>query len=334
MSMLLRVTGAWTQLLSDWLDREALPAPAIRARLAAFAPDDVVTLKVWRDVLDQAAALRPGLLAPGLAIGAGVKPHHVGVLGYLVLASDNLGEAMAAYQRYERLFYGVDLAEVRMLTDDVEIRWAPTDTGAMADEIGIAALVTFLRQQMDHAPPPSRVCFVHEVTPPEAAVYEAFFGCPVNFACSHTSVRFPHSYLSIPMPHREPGLRVLLDRQAQALLQALPDPHAFDRAVQQLLVRMLPDGEVSVDKVAAAMHQSTRTLQRRLAERHLTWQHMLDNTRMQLARQYLNDRALSVAEIAVLLGFSEQSAFTRAFKRWTGQTPLSFRQQEEARSNN
>jgi hypothetical protein len=129
--------------------REALPAPAIRARLAAFAPDDVVTLKVWRDVLDQAAALRPGLLAPGLTIGAGVKPHHVGVLGYLVLASDNLGEAMAAYQRYERLFYGVDLAEVRMLTDDVEIRWAPTDTGA-TDEIGIAALVTFLRQQMDH----------------------------------------------------------------------------------------------------------------------------------------------------------------------------------------
>lgn len=81
MSMLLRVTGAWTQLLSDWLGREALPAPAIRARLAAFAPDDVVTLKVWRDVLDQAAALRPGLLAPGLAIGAGVKPHHVGGVG-------------------------------------------------------------------------------------------------------------------------------------------------------------------------------------------------------------------------------------------------------------
>ena len=97
---------------------------------------------------------------------------------------------------------------------------------------------------------------------------------------------------------------------------------------------MLPDGEVSVDKVATAMHQSTRTLQRRLAERNLTWQHMLDNTRMQLARQYLNDRALSVAEIAVLLGFSEQSAFTRAFKRWTGQTPLSFRQQGAAGSNN
>ena len=83
---------------------------------------------------------------------------------------------------------------------------------------------------------------------------------------------------------------------------------------------------MSVDKVAAAMHQSTRTLQRRLAERGMTWQQLLDNTRMELARQYLADPALSVAETALLLGFSEQSAFTRAFKRWMGQTPLTYRQ--------
>lgn len=327
MSMLMRVTGAWTQILTDWLDRQHLSAPAIRARLAVFAPDDVVPLAEWRDLLDQAAALRPDGLALGLDIGAGVQPHHVGVLGYLVLASDNLGDAMHVYQRYERLFYGVDLAEVRMLIDDVEIRWAPTDIGVTGDEVGIAALVTFLRQQLDSPPPPSRVCFVHEVCPEVAQRYEDFFACPVSFGGTHTSVRFPHSYLGIPMPHREPGLRVLLDRQAQALLQALPDPRAFDKAVQQLLVRLLPEGEVNVDKVAAAMHQSTRTLQRRLAERGMTWQQMLDATRMELARQYLSDRALSVAETALLLGFSEQSAFTRAFKRWTGQTPLSFRQQ-------
>lgn len=327
MALPLRVTGAWTQLLTDWLDREGLPAPAIRARLAAYAPDDVVTLQAWRDLLDQATALRPDLLAPGLAIGSGVQPHHVGVLGYLVLASDNLGEAMHAYQRYERLFYGVDIAEVRFTGDDVEMRWEPTGIGPVADETGIAALVTFLRRQLESPPPPSRVCFVHPATPEQAQAYEAFFGCPVHFECAHTSLRFPQSYLSIPMPHREPGLRVLLDRQARALLDALPDPRAFDKAVQHLLVRLLPEGEVNVDKVAAAMHQSTRTLQRRLAERGMTWQQMLDNTRMELARQYLQDRALTVAEIALLLGFSEQSAFTRAFKRWLGQTPLAFRQQ-------
>jgi len=149
----------------------------------------------------------------------------------------------------------------------------------------------------------------------------------VDFGASHTLVRFPAAYLSIPMPHREPGLRALLDRQAKALLDALPDPNAFDKAVQQLLVRLLPDGEVTVDKVAQAMNQSTRTLQRRLADSSMTWQHLLDRTREQLARQYLNDRALALAEIALLLGYSEQSAFTRSFKRWTGLTPLAFRTQ-------
>jgi len=326
--MLVRVTGAWTQLLTDWLDAQRLPAPMIRARLATYAPDDVVPLAVWCEVLAQATALRPDLPAPGLSIGAGVLPRHVGVLGYLVLASDNLAEAVAAYQRYERLFYGVDLAEVLMHRDEVEIRWPSGDsTGMLADETAIAALVTFLRKQIDNPPPPSRVGFVHQVPRERAQACEAFFGCPVDFGSTHTRVRFPLSYLSIPMPHREPGLRALLDRQAQALLDALPDPNAFDKAVQQLLVRLLPDGEVSVDKVAQAMHQSTRTLQRRLADSGMTWQQLLDRTREQLARQYLGDRALSLAEIALLLGYSEQSAFTRSFKRWTGQTPLGFRTQ-------
>lgn len=326
--MLVRVTGAWTQLLTDWLDTQRLPAPAIRARLAAYAPDDAVPLAVWCEALAQATALRPDLVAPGLSIGAGVLPRHVGVLGYLVLASDNLAEAMAAYQRYERLFYGVDLAEVLMHRDEVEIRWPSGDsTGMLADETAIAALVTFLRKQIDNPPPPSRVGFVYVVPRERAQACEAFFGCPVDFGATHTRVRFPLSYLSIPMPHREPGLRALLDRQAQALLDALPDPNAFDKAVQQLLVRLLPDGEVSVDKVAQALHQSTRTLQRRLADSGMTWQQLLDRTREQLARQYLGDRALSLAEIALLLGYSEQSAFTRSFKRWTGQTPLAFRTQ-------
>lgn len=324
----MRVTGAWTQLITDWLDAQRLPAPAIRARLAAFAPDDVVPLDVWREILDLAAALRPDLPAPGLSIGAGVLPRHVGVLGYLVLASDNLAEAVSIYQRYERLFYGVDLAEVVMHQGEVEIRWPRSDTtGVTADETAIAALVTFLRKQIDNPPPPSRVGFVYQVSPERARACEDFFGCPVEFGASHTLVRFPMSYMSIPMPHREPGLRALLDRQAKALLDALPDPNAFDKAVQQLLVRLLPDGEVSVDKVAQAMNQSTRTLQRRLADSGMTWQQLLDRTREQLARQYLGDRALSLAEIALLLGYSEQSAFTRSFKRWTGQTPLAFRTQ-------
>lgn len=327
--LLMHVTGAWTRLLSDWLDREHLSAPAIRARLARFAPDDDVALDDWRTLLEQAARLKPELTAPGLAIGAGVKPEHVGVLGYLVLASDTLGAAMVTYQRYERLFYGVNLAEVRRLGHDAELRWAPTQTGSIADETAIAALVSFLRRQIPDPPPPSGVGFVHTVSPEHARACDDFFGCAVEFSASHTYVRFPASYLALPMhrngPWHDPGLRALLDRQAQALLAALPDPKAFDRAVQQWLLRRLPEGRIRVDDIARELHLSTRSLQRRLEDSDMTWQQLLDRTREQLARQYLRDRTLSLAEIALLLGYSEQSAFTRAFRRWTGITPRDVR---------
>lgn len=137
----------------------------------------------------------------------------------------------------------------------------------------------------------------------------------------------PLPLLGLPLSKRDPMLKELLERQAQALLDALPDPNAFDQSVQQLLARLLPEGQVSVDKVAASLHQSIRTVQRRLADSGLTWQELLDSTREQLACGYLRDRGLSLAEIALLLGYSEQSAFTRSFKRWTGLTPRAFRAQ-------
>ena len=327
MASVMRVTGAWTGLLSDWLDLQGLPAPDIRARLARWAPDDVVPVPVWSALLAEAIALRPGMVAPELAIGAQVQPRHVGVLGYLVLASENLGEAMYAYQRYERLFYGVALAEVELLGEQAELRWG-RDTamlGQQGDGVAIAALITFLRRQLDDPPPPSSVSFVHAVSPQVAAAYEAFFECPVVFQASHIAVRFPLSYLQMPMPMRDPGLRELLDRQAGALLAAMPDSSAFDRAVQQVLVRMLAEGEVSLERVAKAVHLSGRTLQRRLAQQGLGWQQLLDRTREQLARQYLADRSLALSDIALLLGFSEQSAFNRAFRRWCGETPARWR---------
>lgn len=324
-----RVTGAWAQLLSDWLDREKLAAPDIRAVLARFAPDDVVPVPVWAELLARAALLRPDSKTVGLEIGSGVQPRHVGVLGYLVLASATLGDAMLAYQRYERLFYGVDIAEVEAMTTPegpmVEIRWENAGLSVMADELAIAALVTFLRRQVDYPPPPARIAFMHAAAPDVAAEYERFFGCPVAFGDSHVRVRFPAGYLAMPMPHSDPSLRVLLDRQAQALLAALPESAGFDRSLQQLLLRLLPEGGATLERLARELHQSPRTLQRRLSEAGLSWQELLDRTREQLARQYLADRSLRMSDIALLLGYTEQSALTRAVKRWTGRSPRQLR---------
>jgi hypothetical protein len=156
MAAAMRVTGAWVQLLTDWLDRENLPAPALRTVLDSRSPADLVPLPLWRDLLQQAVALRPDRVAPGLSIGAMVQPRHVGMLGYLILTCRTLGEAMQAYQRYETLFYGQDMVEVLGLGDQMQVRWSGEDsTGELADTVAIAALITFLRRLVDDPPSPA-----------------------------------------------------------------------------------------------------------------------------------------------------------------------------------
>jgi AraC-like DNA-binding protein len=334
MANVIRVTGAWTGLLGDWLEAEGLPAPELRTALARWGAEDNVPLEVWRDLLEKAVALRPQQLAPGLAIGALVQPRHVGVLAYVALASATLAEAMQAYLRYERLFYGADLAEVLVLGEEAEIRWergGGARLGQLGDAVAIAALVTMLRRQMEDAPAPARIAFTGATPPPaERAAYEAFFGCPVLFEQAFVSVRFPVFVLTLPNPHRDPGLRALLDRQAEALLAALPEASPFDRALQQLMPRLLTEGCATLPRAARELHLSPRSLQRRLDARGLTWHQLLNDTREQLARQYLADRSLSIGDIALLVGFSEQSAFTRAFQRWTGETPARWRRAHSA----
>lgn len=332
MSNFIRVTGAWVSLLLDWLDHEGLPAPELRAAITRWSQEEIVPLPVWHELLARAVALRPGAATP-LVMGAQVKPRHVGVLGYLVLASKTLAEALQAYQRYERLFYGANLAEVVVDGDQVELRWPPQEQlpPSLHDTVAIAALVSFMKQQVATPPPPTLIAFTLPApAPAEQARFESFFGCPVRFGSPLTRVRIPLSYLAMPMLHSDPGLRQLLDQQAQALVAAMPDADAFDRSLQQVLLRLLPEGGAAVARVAEALHVSVRTLQRRLDARGVTWQQVLDRSREELARQYLADRALTLSDIALLLGFSEQSAFTRAFRRWTGETPVQVRKRLRA----
>lgn len=331
MAMPLRVTGAWVQLLTDWLDQEGLPAPELRNLLDSRGPADIVPLAVWQRMLEQAVVLRPGLAAPGLAIGAMIQPRHVGVLGYLILASTTLGQAMQAYQRYERLFYGLNLMQVQICGEWISVQWpAQASTGALADTVAIAAMLTFLRRLVALPPVPAAVHFAF--APPSVAAqreYEGFFACPVHFAAPATAVVLALADLQQGLPHSDPGVLGLLDQQAQAMVMAMPDGDHFDRALQQAMVRLMPDGQVGLARVASELHMSVRTLQRRLEARQFNWRALLDRTREQLAGQYLMDPALTLGDIALLLGFSEQSAFNRAYRRWTGSTPARVRRDQQ-----
>ncbi len=327
MSAIIRVTGAWTSLAMDWLTQQGQADSSLCRLLLRYKEQAAVPLPHWQQALTRCSELPGAGGAPELAIGAGVKAAHVGMLGYLILASDTLGDALLAYQRYERLFYGVNLLQLNYHSEYIELFWPPLDQVVyqLADGVAIAALVTLVQQQLTAPQPPLQLCFRGSVAAVRQTAYQAFFGCPVLFEQPRVAVRFNLSLLQSPMPLRDARLRQLLDRQLQHMLPGLADNSLFEQQLQQVLFRLLVAGEATLQRAAAAMHMSSRTLQRRLLQHGVCWQQWLDSSRAHLANHYFADTALSISDIALLLGFSEHSAFTRAYRRWTGQTPAQYR---------
>lgn len=319
------VSGALIGMLRDYLDTRGLAAPECRARIEAWPLEARIPLADWISLLQLVESVdpRPAL---GLQIGQCIAPRHAGVMGYIGLSCDSLGEAFMRFERFHRLVYDGNPAVMAIHGDVVTLSWGIEHglPGQLADETAIAVFATIVRKLVNEKLAPSSVNFVNPA-PQDLGPYEEFFGCPVTFGGTLTCVTFPLRYLALPIAHSDPGLRMLLENQAEALLRALPSRQEFQTELKEALVRSLHEGTPTLERVAGRLAMSPRTLQRRLGELDLNFQHLLDRTRAELARGYLLEGHLTLSEIALLLGYSEQSAFNRAFKRWTGQTPKSLR---------
>jgi AraC-like DNA-binding protein len=113
--------------------------------------------------------------------------------------------------------------------------------------------------------------------------------------------------------------------QQQAFSKAIKISDPFLHRLQQVLLKLLPEGKATLPHVAVELNSSVRSVQRKLASYNLSYQTLLNSVREQLARRYLTRTNLSLAELALLLGYSDQSAFTRSFKGWTDNSPGDFR---------
>lgn len=159
--------------------------------------------------------------------------------------------------------------------------------------------------------------------------YLRVFGVVPDFAADDNCVRFSRELLERPVPAADPLLSRVIERHAEALLAARPLPAETTVArVRRLPCESLGQDEAAVTLagIAERLRMSERWLQRRLADEGQTFDALLDELRRELASRYLADKKLAIAEVAFLLGYSEPSAFHRAFKRWTGKTPSQARQ--------
>ncbi|PTQ91124.1 AraC family transcriptional regulator [Agitococcus lubricus] len=319
------LTGSMLGMLGDFIHEKGVHIPEVDDAVAQYGTQARISLQLWSSLLQKisTAVNDPAL---GLAIGQRIAPRHVGVLGYLVLSCQTLGQALLRFARYQRLVYDVNPFSVHMDEQGMELRWGIDygKPGSLVDETSIAALFNFLHILTNQPLHPSFVSFVNP-KPKNCQVYSDYFHCPVEFEDTVTRVRFPAAYLEAPLLHSDPTLLELLSQQAESLLVVLPKADAFEEKLQQIMVQCLHEGEPTLPAVAAYMALSTRTLQRRLQERGLIFQDILEDTRRELAVRYLEDKSLSLTDIALLLGYSEQSAFNRAFKRWYQQPPKVYR---------
>ncbi len=262
-----------------------------------------------------------------LKASAYVQPATFHSLGLAMMASQNLEDALLRTARFSRIVSNaVDVViEHTPLGVKEVVTFLPgvptVDEGIdlfMASTLKLGRMLT----AMEHMPVEIRLC--RDGSAEMRAEFEAFFGCPVEFRAEENSLLIPHSWMNTPLPMANPELARQNDKVVMEYLRGF-DGARISEKVRAELISRLPAGEPARGDVSSVLNMSEKTLQRRLRDEDTSYQQILDETRNELAKQYLSERQLSVCDVTFRLGFSDQSSFTRAFKRWTGVSPGEFR---------
>ncbi|PTQ89174.1 AraC family transcriptional regulator [Agitococcus lubricus] len=321
------VASDLTSLLRAYLDQQQLELSAIRQQLAAWPAHTQMPMKVWWELLENMQALlqEPAL---GIKIGQCIQPQYTGVLAYLIMHCASLGEALWHFQRYQKLLHNMSEVILSQQEGALRMRW-DVSLGAstqLSDEVFMSGLIHFVGQITASNLKPLAVHFMHPApTSASHRLYAELLGCPVFFEQKQVALDIPSAALQLPINSQNPYLLELLAKQAEVLIDQSVHQDDLLASIRQVCAERLPQQVPTLDDIAAFLHLSTRTLHRRLAERGLNFHHLLAETRFRLAKHYLADARLQLNQIALLLGYSEQSAFTRAFSQWAGMPPQRFR---------
>jgi len=191
------------------------------------------------------------------------------------------------------------------------------------DEFALAELVWAARIMTGIEWTPRAVHFAHPA-PADAMPFHAFFGVPVQFGRPTSKLAFDRATLQIPLLKADKELATFFERHAQSLLDKVTNEEPLLRAVRQTIARLLGEKDTTIATVAKALATSERTLRRRLDEAGTSFRKLLDEVRAAWAKRELLEQRRTRDDIAERLGFSDPSAFHRAFRRWTGQTPIQY----------
>jgi len=270
--------------------------------------------------------------AIGLKTGRYAKPAHFYAFGYSWLASSTLLGAMQRLTRYIRV---ISTASVDVsLTETADsyalcavFRDPSTSPPKEGIDCGLTALLALCDIVAERKIRPIRAELTCSATMHPEAYHEAL-GAPIRFDADVGTLHFDKATLRAPLPHGTPDIAKATDRIAEQYIETL-DPHKVASEVRRMLIDLLPSGKADQELVSSRLNRSTSTLQRQLQGEGMSYREVLESTQRNLAETYLRDKKHTHAQIAYLLGFSEQSNFSRAFRRWTSMSPRQYQASQE-----
>lgn len=318
-------------------DKNALLRTLGLDRHGPVDPAHMIEDSEYYEFLERVAAVDTDPTTVPLRAGAAMRCGDYGAFG---LAWKSATTLRGSYKRAER--YGLVLSSVSMY--EVE----PTSEGAfmhlhregerrlglrLSNEATLASIASISREV---ASSPFRALEIHIKHPAPDSIekHEAYFGCPVRFGSDRDALLVSTRTLDTPNKVGDASIAAFFDTHLDAEVEGIDDPISLDRQVRDLLTSSLSEGVPLLSDIASRLAMSGRTLQRRLAEQDSSFQDLVDESRRRLAKRLLRNTDFSLTQVAFMTGFSEQSALTRAFKRWVGQTPGEFRANAHAGAPN
>ena len=256
------------------------------------------------------------------------------ILGYVILSCRTVGEALEKFTRYARLLNdgmrvelvregktafcrctyveGVDNYLLRTPQHAIDATW-----GGLAREM----------RRLARTPLGAKAVWFRHAAPDRThlADYSRVLGAPVRFGALDDRFIFPSEHLDEPLPSANPLLLEVFEQHARAALPSTDIEQSRADDVSRVLSQKLKGAAPALDEVARELSMSSRNLQRALRDAGTSYQSLLDAARRDLAIRHLANPATSAGQVGFLLGFSEPSAFHRAFRRWTGKPPSAYR---------
>ena len=304
-------------LHSIGLDPQALQSPEAR-----------ISAETYLYIQDQAAKLTNDSYF-GLHMGEFAEAGSWSILGYLMMNSKTVGEAIEKTNRYSRIVG--DLIQTHKRIQDQKIEFVFSKSPFIPKmsrhcfEASISGCVHMLRALTGVKLIPVDVRFDSPL-PKTTDEYRRIFQCPVHFEQTENSLTIDTNLLETPILLPNPELLQYFENYAKDYMAKIDQKNELTREMTRQILSQLDRENLTIDSIAQEMHMSVRTLQNRLSKEGAVFSKLLRNARVKLAQNYLRE-GYSVEMITYLLGFSEPSVFRKAFKKWSGVTPGEYRQQ-------